>query len=109
MRAHPVRHQEFLVLGPVIVPLGETGFLLSQRLPVGLARILFGRRTVADMTIHNDQRGTIGCGFKDLKRTFQHLPAIDIPPPRHIPPTPDAPPAPPLPTRPLYTASTPKP
>ena len=54
-----VRHVEFLVFGPAVVPFGETNLLFTQRLAVRAAGILLVRRAVADVAVHDDQRGPI--------------------------------------------------
>src|SRR5713226_5037850 len=54
MLSHAVRHQEFRVLRPTVGTLGETNLFLAKRLAVGLLRILLMRRSISDMTIHND-------------------------------------------------------
>src|SRR5207244_1669747 len=78
MLSHPVRHQELLVLRPMIVALRQTDFLLAKRLAMSLTRILFMRCSVPNMAIYNDQRGAILRRLKDAKSSLQHLQVIDI-------------------------------
>src|SRR6266699_5849172 len=85
MLSHSVRYQEFLVHWPTIVLLRETNLLFSKRLTVGSTRILFMRRSVTNMAIHNDQRGPILRPLKDPQSSLQHLHVIDIAHARHIP------------------------
>src|SRR6266511_2177186 len=56
MLADAVRHQECGVLGPAVVPLGQADLLRAERLAVGRARALLGRRAVANVAIDDDQR-----------------------------------------------------
>src|SRR5436305_12779910 len=85
MPSHPVRHQELLLLRPMIVALRQPDYLLAKRLAMSLTRILFMRCSVANMAIYNDQRGAILRRLKDAKSSLQHLQVIDISHARHIP------------------------
>ena len=73
MLAHAVRHQEFGVLGPAIASLGETDFLLAERLAVGGAGVVLVRGAVADMTFDDDQGRHIVGSLEDLDRLRQPL------------------------------------
>ena len=50
-----VRHVEFLVFGPAVVPFGQTNLIVSQRLAVRATGILLVRRAVADVAVDDDQ------------------------------------------------------
>src|SRR5208283_4932891 len=46
-----IRHVEFLIFGPAVVPFGQTNLLFSQRLAVRAPRILLVWRAVTDMAV----------------------------------------------------------
>src|SRR5439155_3207522 len=57
--ADSVRYQKLGILRPAIEFLYQPHFLFPKRLAMSFIRILFVRRAVADMAIHNDQRGPV--------------------------------------------------
>lgn len=57
MFAHSVGDQELGLLRPAVGSLGQPNFLLTQRLAVGGAGTLFGRRAVGNMAIDDNQGG----------------------------------------------------
>ena len=56
---HSIRNQELRILRPAIEFLYQPHFLFPKRLAMSFIRILFVRSAVADMAIHNDQRGPV--------------------------------------------------
>src|SRR5215813_5816595 len=53
--SHAVRYVELGIRVPAVELLGQTHFLGTRRLAMGIARIVLVRRTVADVTMHDDQ------------------------------------------------------
>ena len=85
----PIRHVEFLVFGPAVVPFGETNLILAQRLAVGAAGILLVRRAIADVAVDDDQRRPVVGALKGSERAGKHLEIVRIAHPGHVPPVAD--------------------
>ena len=85
MLAHAVRHQEFGVLGPAIAALGETDFLLAERLAVGGAGVVLVRGAIADVTFDDDQGRHIVGSLEDLDRLRQPLSIVGVADALHVP------------------------
>src|SRR5947207_15858574 len=78
MFKHSIRNQKLCVLRPAIASLGELYFFFSQRLAVCGVFILFIGRTIADVAIHNDQRGTFLGFFESVEGLRQHFNIVCI-------------------------------
>ena len=85
MLAHAVRHEKFGILGPAVAALGETDFLLAERLAVGGAGVVLVRCAVADMTVDDDQRRRIGDLPEPLDGLRQPLPIVGVADVLHVP------------------------
>ena len=82
---HAVRHQEFRVLRPAVVALGQPDLFFAQRLAVRRAGVLLVRRAIRDVAVHDDQRRpVVGC-LKRAERPRQHLQIVGVAHPQHIP------------------------
>ena len=66
---HLRRNQELSVLRPAVASLRRPDFLLAERLTVRRAGVLFGRRSVADVAIDDNQRRPIR-GLLEVSRTL---------------------------------------
>ena len=82
---YAIRHVELLVFGPAVVPFRETNLLFSQRLAVRAAGILLVGRAVADMAVHDNQRGPVAGALKCSERPSEHFQIVRIAHPCHIP------------------------
>src|ERR1035441_3588418 len=60
MVVYAIGNQEFRILGPAIIALGEPDFLFPERLAVSGSRVLLVRRTPSDVAIHDNERGAFG-------------------------------------------------
>ncbi len=56
---HAIGNEKLRILGPAVILLGEPDFFLAQRLAVCFVGILFVRRSVSDVAVHDDQRGAV--------------------------------------------------
>ena len=59
MLAHAGGNHELLVWIEAEELLGQPHFVVAKRLAMRLERVMLVRRTVADMAMHDDQRGPI--------------------------------------------------
>ena len=85
MLVHAVRDQEFRVLRPTIIVFGEPDFFFAQRLAVRRAGVLFVRRAVGDVAVHDDQRGPVRGVVERFERPRQHLQIVGVADPRDVP------------------------
>ncbi len=60
MFVHAIGNQELGVLGPAVHAFRQPDFLFPERFAVSFFGVLPVRRTPADVTVHNNERGTIG-------------------------------------------------
>jgi len=60
MFVHALGNQELGVLGPTVHAFRQPDFLFPERFAVSFFGVLPVRRTPADVTVHNNERGTIG-------------------------------------------------
>src|SRR5439155_24137166 len=59
MFPHALWHQELRVFRPTIEPLDQPDFVLPQSLTVRRVRVLFVRRPITDVAIHDDESGLV--------------------------------------------------
>ena len=55
MLAHTIGNQELRVLGPAVSAFDEADLFFAQRLAMGRRRVVFVRRTVADVAVQDDE------------------------------------------------------
>ena len=85
MFSYAVRHQELCILRPTVKLLDQSHFFFAQGLAVRRVGVLFMRRTVADVAIHDDQGGPV-CGLVErVERARQHRQVIGIGHARYVP------------------------
>src|SRR6266404_1502890 len=70
-----VGHKKVFILGPPVGALTQANFVVSERLAVGRGRVLFMRRTVADVAVQNDEGGAV---FRFSKRVNSVFNALDV-------------------------------
>jgi len=91
MLAHAVGHQELGVFWPAVMTLGQFDLLFAQRLTVRGAGILFVRRAVSDVAIHNDQGRSLLFVLEGAEGALQHLQVVSVSHSRHVPTVPHVP------------------
>ncbi len=82
---HAFRHQKLGILGPAIEFLREPHFFFAEGLSVRRIRVLLVRRSIANMTVHDDQGGTIRRLLEGFKGPRQHRQIVRIGNARDIP------------------------
>jgi len=80
-----ILHVEFLVFWPAVIALSKPDLLFSQRFTVGATRVLFVRRAIAYVAVHNDQRRTIFAVQESSIRPGQHVEVVCVTDARHVP------------------------
>jgi hypothetical protein len=85
MLVDAIGHEELLVLRPAVVPLGQPDLLLAERLAVGGAGVLLGRRTPGDVTLDDDQRRPVARLLEDAERPVEHLQVVGVADARDVP------------------------
>src|SRR4029078_9249259 len=80
-----VRDQELGVLRPAVRPLGLADLLLTERLPVGRARVLLVRGAVADVAVDDDQRGPVPLLLELLEGAGEELEVVGVADPGDVP------------------------
>ena len=80
-----VGHEKLGVLGPTIGALGQPDLLFAERLAVRRARVLLVGRTIGDVTVHDDQGGSIGGGAERVERPPQHVEIVGVADACHVP------------------------
>src|SRR5271154_5400125 len=83
--AHALRYQKLRVLRPTIISLGETYFLLAERLAVRRASVMLVRSTVANVTVDDNKRRRILRLAEGINRLRQSPPIIDVADVMHVP------------------------
>src|SRR5262249_42724507 len=73
-----IGHKKLGILGPAVELLTEPDLLLSERLTVGRSRVLFMRRSVADVAVQHDERGAVLRLAKDVEGVLDALDVIGI-------------------------------
>ncbi len=86
MALHPVGDQELGILRPPVAPLGLPDLFLSQRLPVGCAGVLFVGGAVADVGVHDDERGAVVGVQERLIGARQRVKVVGVAHPKDVPP-----------------------
>src|SRR5262249_50655005 len=84
-----IRNVKVLVVGPVVVAFCKTNLVLSKRFAVRAAGILLVRRTVADVTVDDDQSGPVNGVLKGSKGAREHFQVIGVADSSYVPPVAD--------------------
>src|SRR5437016_14636651 len=71
--AHPIGDKELGIFRPSIVALGQLDLFFAERLTVGGGSILLVRSAVGNVTVHDNQGGTIVGAKKNFEGALQHL------------------------------------
>src|SRR5262249_53453431 len=86
--ADSVRNQKLRVLGPPVTALGKPDFLIAKRLSMSLCGILFVGRTVADMSVE-DEEGRPALGLlEDLESVLDSVDIVGVTNPQNVPAVP---------------------
>ena len=80
-----VGHQELGVLRPAVEPLGEPDLLLAQRLTVGGAGVLLGRRAEGDVAVDDDEGRAVVGVLEHPEGATEHVEVVRVAHPGHVP------------------------
>ena len=86
MLVDAVGHKKLGILGPAVTTLREPNLLISERLAVGRSSVLSIRRTVAYMTIQNDERGAVFRFAKAVEGVLDALDVVGVADAQNVPP-----------------------
>ncbi len=84
--AHTIGNQELGVGIPAVELLGQADLVGAERLAVGFLGILPVGSAVADVAVHDDQRGPVAGGEEGVERVGQQVEIVDVAHPEHVPP-----------------------
>jgi hypothetical protein len=85
MFPHAIGHEKLGLFGPAIIAFRCPDLFFTQWFAMRRAGVLFCRRAVGDVTVHDDERGTVVGFFERRKRARQHFLVVGITDPQDVP------------------------